>query len=69
MTDRMKILANSMMADVDVVIETDRGKMSEWVIENGLQQVADEYLDSDEFREFTEASVEETDEYLSLIHI
>ena len=63
MTDRMKILANSMMADVDVVIETNRGKMSEWVIENGLQQVADEYLDSDEFREFTEASVEETDEY------
>ena len=63
MTPQMKTLANSMMSDVDVIVETDRDKMSEWVIEKGLQQVADEYLDSDEFREFTEASIEETEEY------
>jgi hypothetical protein len=63
MTPEMKRLADSMMVGVDVVVETDRDKMSEWVIEQGLQRAADEYLDSDEFREFTEASVEETDEY------
>lgn len=63
MTPEMKRLADSMMVGIDVVVETDRDKMSEWVIEQGLQRAADEYLDSDEFREFTEASVEETDEY------
>jgi len=63
MTSEMKRLADSMMVGVDVIVETDRDKMSEWVIEQGLQRAADEYLDSDEFREFTEASVEETDEY------
>ena len=63
MTPEMKRLADSMMVGVDIVVETDRDKMSEWVIEQGLQRAADEYLDSDEFREFTEASVEETDEY------
>ena len=63
LTPQMKSLADSMMGDVDVVVETDRDKMSEWVIEQGLQKVTDEYLDSDEFREFTEASVEETEEY------
>jgi hypothetical protein len=63
MTSEMKRLADSMMVGVDVVVETDRDKMSEWVIEQGLQRAADEYLDSDEFREFTETSVEETDEY------
>jgi hypothetical protein len=63
MTPEMKRLADSMMVGIDVVVETDRDKMSEWVIEQGLQLATDEYLDSDEFREFTEASVEETDEY------
>jgi hypothetical protein len=63
MTPEMKRLADSMMVGIDVVVETNKDKMSQWVIENGLQQVADEYLDSDEFREFTETSVEETDEY------
>jgi hypothetical protein len=63
MTPEMKRLADSMMMEVDVVVETNRDKMSEWVIEQGFQRAADEYLDSDEFREFTEASVEETDEY------
>ena len=63
MTPEMKRLADSMMGEVDVVVETNRDKMSEWVIEQGFQRAADEYLDSDEFREFTEASVEETDEY------
>ena len=63
MTPEMKRLADSMMVEIDVIVETDRDKMSEWVIEQGLQRAADEYLDSDEFREFTEASVEETDEY------
>ena len=63
LTPEMKRLADSMMGDIDVVVETDRDKMSEWVIEQGLQKAADEYLDSDEFREFTEASVEETEEY------
>ena len=63
MTPEMKRLADSMMVGVDIVVETDRDKMSEWVIEQGLQRAADEYLDSDEFEEFTEASVEETDEY------
>jgi hypothetical protein len=63
MTPEMKRLADSMMVGIDVVVETDRDKLSEWVIEQGLQLATDEYLDSDEFREFTEASVEETDEY------
>lgn len=63
MTPEMKRLADSMMGDVDVVVETDRDKMSEWVIEQGLQKAVEDYLDSDEFREFTEASVEETEEY------
>jgi hypothetical protein len=63
MTPEMKRLVDSMMVGIDVVVETDRDKMSEWVIEQGLQLATDEYLDSDEFREFTEASVEETDEY------
>ena len=63
MTPEMKRLADSMMMEVDVVVETDGDKMSEWVIEQGLQMAADAYLDSDEFEEFTEASVEETDEY------
>lgn len=63
LTPEMKRLADSMMGEIDVVVETDRDKMSEWVIEQGLQKVTDEYLDSDEFREFTEASVEETEEY------
>ena len=63
LTPEMKRLADSMMGEIDVVVETDRDKMSEWVIEQGLQKAVDEYLDSDEFREFTEASVEETDEY------
>jgi hypothetical protein len=63
LTPGMMRLADSMMSEVNVVVETDVGKMSEWVIEQGLQRAADEYLDSDEFREFTEASVEETDEY------
>jgi hypothetical protein len=63
MTPEMKRLADSMMVEIDVIVETDRDKMSEWVIEQGLQLAADQYLDSDEFREFTEAAVEETDEY------
>ena len=63
LTPQMKSLADSMMGDIDVVVETDMDKMSEWVIEQGLQKATDEYLDSDEFREFTEASVEETEEY------
>ena len=63
LTPEMKRLADSMMGEVDVVVETDRDKMSEWVMEKGFQMAADAYLDSDEFIEFTEASVEETDEY------
>jgi hypothetical protein len=63
MTPEMKRLADSMMVGVDVVVETDGDKMSEWVMEKGFQMAADAYLDSDEFIEFTEASVEETDEY------
>lgn len=63
LTPEMKSLADSIMGDVDVVIETDREKMKDWIVETGLQKVTDEYLDSDEFREFTEASVEESEEY------
>ena len=63
MTPEMKKLADSMMMEVDVVVETDGDKMSEWIMEKGFQMAADAYLDSDEFEEFTEASVEETDEY------
>jgi hypothetical protein len=63
MTPEMNRLADSMMMEVDVVVETDRDKMSEWVMEKGFQMAADAYLDSDEFEEFTQASVEETDEY------
>jgi len=63
LTPEMKRLADSIMGDVDVVIETDREKMKDWIVETGLQKVTDEYLDSDEFREFTEASVEESEEY------
>ena len=63
LTPEMKSLANSILGDVDVVIETDREKMKDWIVETGLQKVTDEYLDSDEFREFTEASVEESEEY------
>lgn len=63
LTPEMKNLADSMMSKITIVVETDKDRMSEWVIEKGLQQLTDEYLDSDEFREFTESSVEETDEY------
>lgn len=63
LTPEMTRLADSMMVEIDVVVETDRDKMSEWVIEQGLQKAVEEYLDSDEFREFTEASVEEEEEY------
>lgn len=63
MTPEMNKLADSMMVDIDVTVETDRDKMSEWVVEQGLQRVVDLYLDSDEFREFTETSVKETDKY------
>ena len=63
MTPWMKDLANSMMSELSIIIETDRRRMSDWVVDKGLQKAADEYLDSDEFREFTEASVEESDDY------
>ena len=63
LTPEMEAIADAMLVSNDIIIETDKSKMSEWVIERGLQRAADEYLDSDEFREFTEASVEETDEY------
>lgn len=63
LTPEMKRLADEIMGEVDVVIETDREKMKDWIVETGLQKVTDEYLDSDEFREFTEASVEESEEY------
>jgi hypothetical protein len=63
LTPEMKKLADSMMTGITIIVETDKDKMSEWVIEKGLQKLTDEYLGSDEFYEFTEASVEETDEY------
>ena len=67
LTPEMKRLADEIMGEVDVVIETDREKMKDWIVETGLQKVTDEYLDSDEFREFTEASVEESEEYRNRI--
>lgn len=63
MTPEMNKLVDSMMGEIEVTIETDRKKMSGWVVDKGLEKVTDEYLNSDEFKEFTEASVEETDEY------
>jgi hypothetical protein len=63
LTPAMIKLADSMMVEITIVVETDKDKMDEWVIEEAYQRVNDEYLDSDEFRKFTEASVEETDEY------
>lgn len=62
-TPEMREIIDSMMSELTVVIETDRDKMSEWVIDKGFQKVSDDYLGSDEFREFTEASVEESDDY------
>jgi hypothetical protein len=63
LTPEMKKLADSMMTGITIIVETDKDRMSEWVIEKGLQKLTDEYLGSDEFYEFTESSVEETDEY------
>ena len=62
-TPEMRKIIDSMMTELTVVIETDRNKMSEWVVDQGLQKVTDDYLGSDEFREFTEASVEDSDDY------
>lgn len=63
LTQEMVNLADSMMDEVDVVVETDVDKMYEWTSEQAIQRAADEYLNSNEFREFTEASVEEEEEY------
>ena len=67
LTPEMEEFANSIMHDMTVVVETDKRKMSDWVVDQGLQKVTEIYLDSDEFREFTEASVEETEEYQSRV--
>jgi hypothetical protein len=59
----MRSLIDSMLVELSIIIETDKNKMSEWVVDQGLQKVTEDYLGSDEFREFTEASVEESDDY------
>jgi hypothetical protein len=69
LTPEMKKLADSLMAEITVIVETDKDKMYGWVIDKGLQQLSDEYLESDEFREFTEASVEETDDYRERVQL
>jgi hypothetical protein len=63
LTPAMIKLADSMMVEITVVVETDKDRMDQWVIEEAYQKVRDEYLDSDEFKKFTEASVEKTEEY------
>lgn len=63
LTPEMRNLIDSMLVKLSIIIETDKSRMSEWVVDQGLQKVTEDYLDSDEFREFTEASVEESDDY------
>lgn len=65
----MESLADHIMSEVDVIIETDEEKMKDWIVETGLQKATDEYLDSDEFREFTEESVEESEEYRERVQL
>jgi hypothetical protein len=67
LTSEMIDLLNSMMSEINVEIETDKDKMLDWILEKALEIAAEEYLDSEDFREFSEASVEETDEYMERV--
>ena len=59
-------LLDEVVDEVSFIVETNRREMNEWVVEEGLQRVADKYLNSDEFREFTIKKIKESKEYKDL---